>query len=374
MSSSQNEISILILEGESNFFQSVVNCLSQIKRVSIYLLLNKKHSEIRYSRKLLNVSYYPKAESEKEWIATINGEIKKYKIDIIMPTDEFGIETIIKNKLHITDYSKLPILSSLKSFNIANNKGLLAKHLLKHAIPCPKTFFYSKNELLENIIPNYPILIKPTKDSGGGKGIFKFKNFAELKNHLLSNKFSCDFIIQEFIKGYDCGCNILAKEGEIKAFTIQKGRLWDDSPFSYQIGLVFLYEQQVYNIVEKLIKSLNWSGVANIDLRFDERDRSFKVLEINPRFWGTTEASEIAGVNFPYLYALLSLNEEFKIPKYKHVKFLSLLGLKKTVKMNRFFIFNWSFIFSKTPIKYYMNDPLPFLFIIFNKIKTLIIL
>ena len=80
------------------------------------------------------------------------------------------------------------------------------------------------------------------------------------------------------------------------------------------------------------MQTLNWSGVANVDVRFDYKTKQCMVLEINPRFWLSVEASEIAGVNFPYLYCLSSLNLDFEIPNYKHIKTLNLKGLSNKIK------------------------------------------
>ena len=164
---------------------------------------------------------------------------------------------------------------------------------------------------------------------------------------------------------------MLCENGKLLAFTMQKGTLWSDEPFSPQIGLEFFYNQELYDNVNKLMQSLNWNGVANIDIRFDNSTKKYLVLEINPRFWETTEASEIAGVNFPYLYCLASLNK-WSPPNYKHVKFLNLLGLSKTVKSNKLFLLKLKFILKNTSIKYYIKDPKPLLLITFNKIKNAI--
>ena len=79
-------------------------------------------------------------------------------------------------------------------------------------------------------------------------------------------------------------------------------------------------------ITKKLMKSLNWSGVANIDWRYDENNKVFKIIEINTRFWLSTDASSIAGVNFPYLYCLSSLGNEIKLQKTESISYLSLEG------------------------------------------------
>ncbi|MFQ6672357.1 MAG: ATP-grasp domain-containing protein, partial [Candidatus Tectimicrobiota bacterium] len=50
-----------------------------------------------------------------------------------------------------------------------------------------------------------------------------------------------------------------------------------------------------------LLEALGWQGVACIELLEDERDGVVKLMEINPRFWGTLALAIQAGVDFPYL-------------------------------------------------------------------------
>ena len=71
------------------------------------------------------------------------------------------------------------------------------------------------------------------------------------------------------------------------------------------MGVEFLYEDKLLKSVMILIKPLNWSGITHIDMRYDEKTNNFKVIEINPRFWSSIEASLFAGVISLIYIALL---------------------------------------------------------------------
>jgi len=66
------------------------------------------------------------------------------------------------------------------------------------------------------------------------------------------------------------------------------------------------YNREIIENSQKLLDSLNWNGVANIEYKLDIRDNKFKLLEINPKFWASTEMSLKAGVNFPFLLLQMS--------------------------------------------------------------------
>ncbi|MCK5443011.1 MAG: ATP-grasp domain-containing protein, partial [Maribacter sp.] len=204
----------------------------------------------------------------------------------------------------------------------------------------------------------FPIIVKPTEDSAGGDGIFKFENKNELREHFKNNTLKRELLIQEYIHGHDMGCNVLCKEGEVLAFIIQKGSMWDKKPFSPQIGLDIVYEEELLEIIKKLMKSLHWSGVANVDLRYDAKNKTYSVLEINPRYWATLHASLMAGINFPYLLCLATKGIKYDVPDYEHIEYLNIKGLARRITQHKFFVFNFKYIWKNTPLKYVVKDPL----------------
>jgi len=124
--------------------------------------------------------------------------------------------------------------------------------------------------------------------------------------------------------------------------------------------------------IENLMRSLEWSGVANIDLIYDTNNDVFKILEINPRFWATLDASLTAGVNFPYLYCLASLGEKIEDIKYNFLEYLSFKGLVKALRADKRLIFNFYFIFNNTQLRFVLNDHKLNIYRIYIRIKFLL--
>ncbi|ALM06775.1 hypothetical protein SB49_02360 [Sediminicola sp. YIK13] len=374
MSENKNSLSILIPDGEwVGLARQVKDCLSMVPDIKIYLMSNEKKNSIRYSRFVTRFIFYPKTNNEIEWISNINNELLVHKIDLIIPLWEDGIRSLIKYKELLTDSSKLVILPTLDMFDIANNKALLVNHLISYRIPGPRSVYLKLKEFKEHDEFTYPFLMKPIGGEGGGKGIVEFRSRNDFNSYFQENSTSTqNYLFQEFIKGYDIDCSVLCKNGIILAYTIQKGMLYNNKKYAPPIGLEFIHNNQLYAVVEKLMKSLNWSGIAHIDLRYDEIVGDFKVIEINTRFWGSTNASLIAGINFPELLCLTSLNLDFEVPHYRHIKFLSIDGLKWIIKSKNSNILNLKFIYNNTPLKYMARDPLPTIMGWLYKIESII--
>jgi len=363
----KDDISVLIPDGEIHVLLYVINCLSFFKNIKVYVMSNKKKNHMKHSRFVEKFFYHPETTS-KAWISAINDTAEAYDIDLIMPIYENAIRTLVENKSNLNAPQKLSILPNLDNLNTAGNKGLLYLFLMANQIPCPDSIIVKLDNLPDTKEFNYPLVVKPVKGGGGGLGIEIIKNKEALTNYYQTYSFDCDTIIQEFIEGYDVCCNVLCKEGEVIAYSIQKGTLFRDGILTPQIGFDFIENEALFQSTKKLMKTLNWSGVANIDWRFDKKNNVFKVIEINTRFWLGTDASAIAGVNFPYLYCLSSLGVSISMRKTESISYLSLEGLAKKIRKNPLFILKFKSVFKYSPIRFLFRDPLPML----NKIETIL--
>ncbi|NNF20030.1 MAG: ATP-grasp domain-containing protein, partial [Flavobacteriaceae bacterium] len=299
-----SSISVLIPDGESFYLRTVLHCLSRIKGVRIYVLSAKRYTPMRFSRYIYKYEYHEYSENTTAWIALINQRMQEHNIDVLMPIYEAGIRKLIENRQQLRFREKTLISASTTEFDIANDKSKLAKHLQQHQLPVPRSYLLQgkNNNSLQEVHLNYPLLAKPFLVSGGGEGIVAVNNKDELLEKLESGAVQTPVLLQEQLDGHDLGCNVICKEGEILAYTIQKGFLYNNTPFSPQIGLSMVQEESVIQSVRKLMKSLKWTGVANVDLFYDKNSREYKVLEINPRYWNTLLGSLVAGVNFPLVY------------------------------------------------------------------------
>ena len=64
----------------------------------------------------------------------------------------------------------------------------------------------------------------------------------------------------------------------------------------------------VEKMAEKILRALDWFGVAMVEFRYDPRDGLPKLMEINPRFWGSLPLAVYAGVDFPYWLFCLAMD------------------------------------------------------------------
>jgi D-aspartate ligase len=360
--------SVLIPDGESPLLFNLLNCFSQVKGVDVYVMSNLEHSSFKVSSRIKKYIYNPKTNTETDWVSNINKEVSRFNIDVVLPIDENGIRILIKHK-NLIPNNKLVALASYENFNIAINKGVLTAYMNKTQIQKSNNVVVKPGGLFDDEKIKFPVLIKPTVNSGGGVGITKFYSREELEKYFINNKFEIDYLVEEYLSGYNICCNVFCIEGTILASTIHKGLMKGNREFGPSVGLEFLYEDDLYQIIKTLMKSLNWSGVANIDLIYEEIAKEFRVIEINPRVWYNVEASALAGVNFPYLQCLHHLSIDFEKPKYNFVKYLNLNGVLKCIKSNKFSMLSFKVLFKNGQLPFVLKDPLPMVYQVFSKLK-----
>ena len=223
-------------------------------------------------------------------------------------------------------------------FNLAKDKYLLNKFCLQNNIPAPALF--EKNQILQlNENDFIPLIVKPRNGSGsiGIKHINNFSQKIELEN--LSFE---EYVIQEKLEnGKDVkGAFFLCEKGiVISNYCHERIRTF---PLN---GGVTVYSQitenkEIINTGSELLKKLNWSGFAMVEFLWDKVSNSYKVIEINPRLWGSILLSEFSNANFILNY----INLCNRAPLIK-----SNIYQAAKIRWMPFELFNW--IYSKEKIK-----------------------
>ena len=258
---------------------------------------------------------------------------KKYKHEdiVFIPVEE---ETTLMFLKYINKFGERNFkfsLPDLKFFNLSRNKNELNIFCEKNEIPCPKSIsekdFYSKKF-------DFPIIVKP-KNGSGSNGIRFVHNNQHLDN--ININFERDFI-QELLpnaKNVEAGF-YLCEKGEIISFYSHKRIRTYPETGGVTVFSEFKIDKKIRQSGAKIIKKLNWSGLLMIEYIFDKRDNQYKLIEINPRLWGSILLSEFSGANFLKSYVNFSLN----------IKSIN-INYKKNTYIRWFFPYDLIYFFKK---------------------------
>lgn len=253
------------------------------------------------------IVYPDPAENEEAFLSFIFDLVKKEKIEMIIPVRDETLILLAKNKELLTPYTILPI-ADLQTILQARDKGSSLKIAQQIGLPIPQTIFPDEQTDL-NQIKEYPVLLKP-RLSSGSRGLALCQNAQELLKKFKENsKIYGPLLIQEYIaQGEEIGYYaLLDQNSQLVALTVQKRiRSYPVSGGPSTLRQT-IHHPQIEKLGLKILQALKWQGVAMVEFKIDSRDGRPKLMEINPRFWGSLALSIAAGVDFPFLlYQLYS--------------------------------------------------------------------
>lgn len=81
---------------------------------------------------------------------------------------------------------------------------------------------------------------------------------------------------------------------------------------------------EVENAARRLLESIGYTGLIEVEFKYDRRDGRYKLLDLNPRIWGWHTVTRQGGVDFPYLQWRLAQDlpiEEMRVkPGYRWLR------------------------------------------------------
>ena len=223
-------------------------------------------------------------------------------IEMLYPVDQFMTALVARHQDEIRRHTRL-ILPPYEIFQIGNDKILTLKAARRIGVPIPRTWF-TDEQPLELIAQEatYPCLIKPAV-SVAAVGITLVKTPEELleKFPAVSARFGNRCFVQEFVPhegGRQHKVDVLmGSRGKVLVgFAFDKLRFYPPTGGSSTLNRVVHRPDMVQQAV-RLLKEIGWYGFCDFDFITDPRDGVPKLMEINPRFPDTLEATWIAGLD-----------------------------------------------------------------------------
>ena len=314
---SLNKISVLMLDGEDELSLLVARCLGDVAGWKLHVLSTLPHAPLRYSRHVTSY-HYRSIHCPQERIEAIREILQRTQADVLLPVWK-ALPFVAVHYPALSALAPITPTPTLELFNIALNKWAMAQFFVQHQIPQPPTVLWTGEEACKQALraASFPVLLKPVQGTAG-RGIEQFDDAPRLMDFLTARpELHGQCIVQDFIPGYDIGCSVLCQDGKILAHTIQTEVLPAERRFAPPAAIKFIDSPMIYEVVSRLMAALGWNGVANIDMRFDARDQRVKVLEVNPRYWGSLLGSLCVGMNFPYYACLAGMGIPFPTPTYR---------------------------------------------------------
>lgn len=352
------DFEVLIIGSDINAYYMARCCYEEYNKKAF--LIGKEPMKFTTYSKILNISYEPnihEANTFKKVIKDFALKHKDKKILLIGSNDNY-VRLIIENQDYLSKYN---IVFSRFSEELLND--LLIKENFYNnfkGVDIPETYIYNlKDKIEDKKIDSigFPLILKPSNGVNyhahefiGQAKVYKIKNKEELNkvlNDIKDSGYSDNLIIQKFIKGednylYDCVAYV-DRKGKVKLMTFANIGLQEHTPTGIGNATVVVNGYNKYGNTEKVIDKLKnaieksgYHGFCEFDLKYDEDDNTFKVLEINPRQARCSYYLAFAGFNLvKYLVDDLIYEKELEyhfIDKELCLTFVPMSIIKKYVK------------------------------------------
>jgi predicted ATP-grasp superfamily ATP-dependent carboligase len=230
---------------------------------------------------------------------------------VLFPTRDEHVAAISRYRSELAETFRIttPVWETVKW---AWNKKYSYELAEKLGIPVPRTWNVRSSDELPALYDSLPLAIKPAiKENffyATGAKAWRV-NTPEQLHHLFNRASlqirSDEVLIQEIIPGdgnQQYSFCAFCKNGEVHSSLV--ARRLRQHPREFGRAATYV-ESTEMPIVERLsecfLESIDYSGLVEIEFKYDARDGRYKLLDVNARTWGFISIGFPANVDFPYL-------------------------------------------------------------------------
>jgi len=286
---------VIVTDTESRKSYDVVNILKKKYEFKVIVAGGKNTNfqlPILYAQDVYFLSTESYKEFEENFLNILNDHENEdlVYLPVAEKTTKFLYYFVNKNEAPNLKY----LLPSTEIFKMCSDKGAFQAFCEKKGFPVPKSI---KPNQLEAFNRNFRPLIAKLHSSQGSVGLLNIEQKEDLKK--LENVDLDQYVIQEKVVSEQkvSGAFFLCKKGRVyRAYTHDRLRTFPRD------GGVTVYSQSGFNqdivdIGADVLKALNWDGLAMIEFMKDAYSGEWKIIEINPRIWGSVLLSSFSGAD-----------------------------------------------------------------------------
>lgn len=305
---------VFVADANSRHALPVIRSLGQ-KGITVVAGEESRSAIGFYSKYCSDHVFYPSPQDDgPEFAAYMLELVQREHYEVLFLPGQISLKPIIDRQEEISRYTRIA-LPPRDIFMRGYDKGETLRIAIENGVPCPRTHFYQESDSFHDIIDQYglPLIVKP-RISCGSIGLKICRSLAQLAEACAYARSKAEFggvLIQEYIPqggelgvytlfNYDSEPRGLAVHRRIRSYPVSGG------PSTLRETVRDEIAEKAIESAFRLLGAMRWSGVAMVEFRVDPREGMPKLMEVNPRFWGSLQLSVLAGVDFPYmLYKLV---------------------------------------------------------------------
>ena len=315
----EKQIIPVLLGADLNCY-SVARAFHEAFGVKSYAFGRYELGTTKYS-KIVRFNTVEDVDTAEVLLPTLENFAKEHEgaLMILVGCTDAYADLIIENKEFLSKY-----------YFCACPRAELAKKLIskeafyemcvQYGMDFPKTVIIknaSETDKFDALPFSYPVIVKPSSSIrywqnpfDGMKKVYKADTPEQAKkiaDTIFASGYDDSLIIQDFIPGDDSRMYVLTaycnKNAEVKMMCLGHVLLEEHTPkgIGNHVAILTEYHAELMETVKSFLEAVGYTGFANFDIKFDERDGKFKIFEINLRqgrsnFYVTHSGANIASM------------------------------------------------------------------------------
>lgn len=203
----------------------------------------------------------------------------------------------------------------------AHNKRLTYERADELGIDYPHVYCLRSRADIENGELRFPLVLKPTsRDSANSfttAKAWRVEDRAELLalfDRAAELVGEGDVVCQEYVPGdgttqfsYAALCD---RGVPVASLVARRTRQY---PVEFGKTSTFVescLNEEVAAASRRFVESLGYTGLVELEFKYDPRDQRYKLLDVNPRLWNWISLGAAAGVDFPFLAWRLAMGDQ----------------------------------------------------------------
>lgn len=242
-------------------------------------------------------------------------------------TDDY-VSLIVRNKEILSDKFIIPYIDK-ELMEELTLKEKFYQYCEKYDLKYPKTYIYENGQSELNFDFDYPIIIKPSSSAlywhfpfDGMKKVYRAANEKEARQiicEIYASGYPEKLIIQDMIPGDDSNMYVLTaycdRESRVRMMCLGHVLLEEHTPkgLGNHAAIITAYNPELMEQFKSFLEEIKYTGYANFDIKYDNRDGSMRVFEINTRLGRSNYYVTASGNNVArYIVDDYILNKPFK--------------------------------------------------------------
>jgi len=278
--------------------------------IPVWLMAN--HPIAKYSRYVERNFDWPGAD-HPQGLSSIIDVATTYCLDrwVLIATGDQDVRMIAENRDLLSKYFRVAT-AAWDVIKWTYDKRLTYQRAAELGMDCPWSFHPETLADVKSLDCRFPVILKPAVREGSDE-------FTQAKAWRADNRASLmslyvraaalvgsgNIIVQEWIPGSGetqySYAGLWDKGRPVASLIARRTR---QHPIDFGRSSTFVEtvdRPEVEDLASRFLASIDYTGVAEVEFKYDARDDRYKLLDVNGRFWTWNGLGSFAGVDFPYL-------------------------------------------------------------------------